>query len=270
MSKHSKHQMGVYKILNLINGRFYIGQSLHIHNRFNQHKKQLLNNKHSNVFLQNDYNKIAKETNKTIKEIFKFEIIERFEYASKDILNKKENDLLQKLYDNQKLCYNLAKEACTLGYKQSKETINKIKETKNKQQHKENISSLMKEITNRPEHKKIVSNNSKKMWKNTEYQKNHSEMMKEKWQNSKYKEKLSASLKKMWKNKDYRDKQEKNIAKIIEKRRYYRGSLLSPAGIKYDIFNIKEFSIEHKLNQSNVGALLRGKRKTHKGWKKCA
>lgn len=49
---------GVYKILNLINGKFYIGSSaLNIYNRWNTHKWHLVRNNHHNKKLQNSWNK---------------------------------------------------------------------------------------------------------------------------------------------------------------------------------------------------------------------
>lgn len=45
-------------------------------------------------------------------------------------------------------------------------------------------------------------------------------------------------------------------------------AILSPEGIVYsNITNIKEFCREHSLQNTNLGAVLNGHRKTHKGWK---
>ncbi|HDZ9878354.1 TPA: HNH endonuclease [Escherichia coli] len=43
-------------------------------------------------------------------------------------------------------------------------------------------------------------------------------------------------------------------------------TLLSPDGIKYDIFNVRKFCREHGLNPPSVFEVLSGKRKSHKGW----
>jgi len=48
---------GVYKISNNIDGRVYIGSSVNFKKRWNEHKRDLLNNKHQNVHLQRFVNK---------------------------------------------------------------------------------------------------------------------------------------------------------------------------------------------------------------------
>ena len=45
--------IGVYKILNKITGKFYIGSSVDIENRFKQHKADLNTGVHNNKYLQN-------------------------------------------------------------------------------------------------------------------------------------------------------------------------------------------------------------------------
>ena len=47
---------GIYKIVNKINGKFYIGSSNDIYGRFTRHKYQLNNNKHTNEHLQAAWN----------------------------------------------------------------------------------------------------------------------------------------------------------------------------------------------------------------------
>ena len=60
---------GVYRITNLINGKFYIGSSANIGQRWEQHLYRLRNNKHENPYLQKAWNKYG-ESN------FQFEVIE--------------------------------------------------------------------------------------------------------------------------------------------------------------------------------------------------
>lgn len=47
---------GVYKITNTIHGKFYIGSSKDIDNRFEEHKQKLRTNKHVNPILQHSWN----------------------------------------------------------------------------------------------------------------------------------------------------------------------------------------------------------------------
>ena len=49
----SKQICGVYKITNIVNGKFYIGSSKDIKNRWTQHKRKLNNETHGNPHLQN-------------------------------------------------------------------------------------------------------------------------------------------------------------------------------------------------------------------------
>lgn len=48
---------GVYQILNTVNGKRYIGSSVNITQRWNQHKKALEKNKHGNKHLQSAWNR---------------------------------------------------------------------------------------------------------------------------------------------------------------------------------------------------------------------
>lgn len=60
---------GIYKITNLISGKFYIGQSNNLTRRIQEHKRDLKNGTDHNSYLQNAYNSDGGEKN------FKFEII---------------------------------------------------------------------------------------------------------------------------------------------------------------------------------------------------
>lgn len=48
---------GIYQIINLQNGKCYIGQSINLSNRCAKHKKDLSQNVHTNKYLQNAWNK---------------------------------------------------------------------------------------------------------------------------------------------------------------------------------------------------------------------
>jgi group I intron endonuclease len=77
---------GIYKIINKINGDFYIGSSKNILRRKNEHIKKLNSNKHQNTILQRAWNKYG-ELN------FEFLIVE---FCTIDLLLEKENIYLSK------------------------------------------------------------------------------------------------------------------------------------------------------------------------------
>lgn len=91
---------GIYKIINIVNGKFYIGSSEHLDIRKKEHFRELNLNKHANKKLQNSYNKYGKEN-------FKFEIIEYVEDVN--TLLKVEQKWLDKLKPyNRDIGYNIA------------------------------------------------------------------------------------------------------------------------------------------------------------------
>ena len=47
---------GIYKIVNKIDGKYYVGSSKHIYKRWRKHKSLLRHNKHLNDYLQNAFN----------------------------------------------------------------------------------------------------------------------------------------------------------------------------------------------------------------------
>jgi len=60
---------GIYKIINKINGKLYVGSSKHIHQRWDEHEEMLVNNRHHSIKLQRAWNKYGKDN-------FKFDIIQ--------------------------------------------------------------------------------------------------------------------------------------------------------------------------------------------------
>lgn len=63
------NDIGIYCIENKINNKKYIGQSIHIHRRWSEHKYELNNNTHDNDYLQKSWNKYGLDN-------FEFSIIE--------------------------------------------------------------------------------------------------------------------------------------------------------------------------------------------------
>jgi len=68
MSEDKQPTIGVYKISNILSGRYYIGYSSNIERRFSVHRSKLKQNCHDNIFLQRAYNLDGEDK-------FKYEII---------------------------------------------------------------------------------------------------------------------------------------------------------------------------------------------------
>jgi group I intron endonuclease len=97
------NQGGIYKILNLQNGRIYIGSTYRFKNRAKSHTSELKTNRHLNKFLQNDFNKCGEAA-------FVFEVLEVVD-GDRSVRVEREQFHIDQWYDNQKNCYNLVKEA---------------------------------------------------------------------------------------------------------------------------------------------------------------
>lgn len=124
-----KKQCGIYKIINKLNGKIYIGSSLDIISRWSDHKHLLNTNKHHSIHLQRAWNKHGRNH-------FDFKILE---ICNVEDLLKKEQYYLNTLLkanlfleqnDNYflKQGYNIKPTAgSNLGFKHSEETKLKIK-----------------------------------------------------------------------------------------------------------------------------------------------
>ena len=77
---YTTYVSGIYIIRNLKNNKIYIGESINIENRWNDHKLALQDNKHYNSNLQSDYNEYGEDA-------FSFEVLHR--YLGKDIIDTK-------------------------------------------------------------------------------------------------------------------------------------------------------------------------------------
>lgn len=82
--------VGIYEIINIINNKKYIGQSIEIKRRWNDHKSELRRNSHHNIYLQKSWNKYGEEN-------FKFEVIESNKNFTTEDLNELEIYYIDKL-----------------------------------------------------------------------------------------------------------------------------------------------------------------------------
>lgn len=131
--------VGIYKIINVVNNKTYIGSAVNVKHRFSVHKNSLNNNKHFNKHLQSSWNKYGEDK-------FIFELIVE---TTKENLEKLEEFYIKEIKSNDRgLGYNKRIDCGTnlgnkasdetrkkisealMGHKQSQETINKKSESR--------------------------------------------------------------------------------------------------------------------------------------------
>ena len=93
--QHIPRKPGIYAIINILNGHFYIGSAINLYNRKSEHFRNLRNDKHPNPRLQNAYNRDGSDA-------FRFAIVERVEHAETLIMFE------QHYIDNLSPEYNIA------------------------------------------------------------------------------------------------------------------------------------------------------------------
>lgn len=111
------YKSGIYKIINIINNKFYVGSAFNLKKRKFDHFRNLSLNKHVNKHLQRAYNKYGKDH-------FKFEILEivqRYENESKlefrkRLVYEKEQFYLDNLLFAQEYIKNENNKFLELGY----------------------------------------------------------------------------------------------------------------------------------------------------------
>lgn len=95
-----ENNSGIYKITNIVNGKFYIGSSINIKKRWTVHINHLRKNKHCNRFLQASFLKHGEEN-------FKFDIIEFIQERNSIVDREQHYTDLYKSYING-IGYNIA------------------------------------------------------------------------------------------------------------------------------------------------------------------
>lgn len=192
---------GIYKIINTHTNRIYIGQAKRFKERWKAHCNSLRINKHSNKFLQNDYNKCMEELKND--DFLVFEILELMENSTKKQRNKKEQYWINQFYDNKTYCYNIEKLVNHPGFSCFSHTPGL---TRKKQ------SEITKNLWTDPEYRKKMEAASeqksvamKKVCSDEKYKERHKKTMKKKWKDPKYKAEVSAAMRKA-KKKEINDK----------------------------------------------------------------
>ena len=129
-----RKKSGIYQILNKINEKFYIGQSIDLKHRRNEHWNQLKNNNHPNILLQRAWNKYGEDA-------FIFNTLLLCKISE---LDSQEQNFL----DTLKPAYNIAKDvrAPRRGLEVSEETRRRISEaTRGLHQGSQSVKSKLRE-----------------------------------------------------------------------------------------------------------------------------
>jgi group I intron endonuclease len=134
---------GIYKILNKITEKFYIGSAVNFKARWTQHKGKLRLNIHPNAFLQSSWNLHGEEA-------FEFIVLEKC--SKQDLLIAEQKWLDDTQCYDRNIGYNLYRIAGSpLGSKWSEERKAKAKKRMTGFKHTEEAKARMKEIqSNRP------------------------------------------------------------------------------------------------------------------------
>ena len=132
------NKSGIYKIINKINNKYYVGRTVDLRKRWREHKLALKKNKHSNDILQHSWNKHG-ESN------FEFIIIEVFDTIELSKLVEIEQKYLDIAKNEQHIAFNLCFQAdfgsdMLLSEYSKKKISDAHKGKKFTEEHKKNIS----------------------------------------------------------------------------------------------------------------------------------
>lgn len=96
-------KVGIYKITNLVNNHIYIGSTVNLYRRKNEHLKELRHNKHYNKHLQNAFNKYGEDN-------FQFTILE-FVFELNNLINREQYWIDYYKSNDKNIGYNIREKA---------------------------------------------------------------------------------------------------------------------------------------------------------------
>lgn len=298
---------GIYRILNLVNSKWYVGSTKDIKERWAGHQRDLQKGCNSKL-LQNDFNKYGARN-------FILEILEEV-IGTRDDAYAREQEYLDIYFPIGEL-YNispLAQGGASLGHKVTQATRDKMSKLVGKyyethdhvmkgkrfsEEHCQNISKaktgvshpnteewvqnirmgLLQSWQNNPDKRMVYSKQMQKNWQDSEFRikmlggQPSSEEMRETaldWWNEhpKEREKQARRARIQWENPEFWDKMSKVHAKPYPAFHNTKTGECIPAGC-----NLSQMCREHNLNLSTMGFLSRGNTKqTRDGWRvtRCA
>lgn len=237
---------GVYVIFNSHNWRIYVGSSKRFRTRWKDgHVRSLLLNKHSNKFLQADFNKCKELLGHD--EFLEFHVLENMPRSTREERLKVEEKWIKVHFDGGKNCYNLSDKAIS----------------------REGFGSFDPEETKRKH-----SEASKKLWQNPAYREQQSKIQsvktKEQWQNSKFR---ADKIKGMTGATGVPWTEERKIQESSRMKQatyaFKPGTFVfkNPQGDIVTIHNLTQYCQEHpELCRSGLSQLVSGRKKSYKGW----
>lgn len=254
---------GIYKIINTISGRIYIGQAKSFKQRWYGHSRSLRSGKHQNKFIQNDYSKCLEQVGND--DFIEFHVVEVMNESTKAERKEREEHWINQFYDKQINCYNFQK--IVQGNERSCYSLTP-EETRKKQS-----NSLKKAMETNPEFKQKSIEQLMKNKSNPVVMGKITQATQQRWQDPEYynklvgvfnkpehRQKLSSNAKKLWDDPEYR-KNNKVSSKPFH--------VVSPEGKHYEGISLKKFCRENNLSYDALQKVVRGDtNKTSTGWLK--
>jgi group I intron endonuclease len=249
--------MHIYEIVNTINNKRYIGQTTQLpQRRWIYHKKRLNNGTHTNPHLLRAWKKYGESA-------FNFRILETCN--SLDELNCREIEYISKNLTG----YNL-RSGGDNGGAHAEETKKKIRLAQlgkpcpqrgvgnNARGHKKSVQQIMSSIRSKvPNGYKQVVDSNGNLYSFTNLKafcREHGLV-----QNGL----RQVMLGNYAHHRGWRLASPVTIGVPFEK---FKISLISPTGDTYTVENLNQFCRDHHLSAGNISEMIRGKRKSHKGW----
>lgn len=288
---------GIYKIVNNLTNRIYVGQASRFDKRWGDYKRGLTSGKNHNSFFLRDFNKCKAQLGHD--DFLEFHVLEVMVGSTKEERNRREEYWIAQYWDKQKMCYNFKRQANanprskTAKWQKQMSDVVKLKMRQVRKtaliNNPESMSSTisgravwaqnnpkrLKEITSRagkisaskravtitlinPEDKQVDITNI------AEYAREHGlqpEYLTAVWNGKKdnYKGWLRVGAIR----KEVQEQSAKRHAS-----RSLTWDFVDPTGKIVQIWNLRKFCKENNLSQSNMHMVANGKRKQHNGWTK--
>lgn len=272
---------GIYRITCVPTGKFYIGSSVNLRKRWNEHRNGLTRQDHGNPKLQRAWNKHGEQA-------FIFEVLE---LVLAPFLLEREQHYLDTLKPFSNKGFNIAKASnSTLGRETSLETREKIaaaqRGRKHTDEHIQKASQGRKGRKHTKESRAKMSlsqlGNKKALGNTNRLGKEHSPETRAKMSanssskgkpahnrgtnhTEEAKRKIADSLRGQKHSAETRAKQSTS-GKAAKALRMKTIIVTDPSGIEYTVTGIREFCKNHNLDRSTLMRVTKGEASHHKGW----